>query len=61
MNDPLQPSPEWQARLDQMRAAARELSATLDEFVRQLVADGWTDEQARVIVTASVAHSLQSS
>jgi hypothetical protein len=56
-DDPMQPSAEQQAHLDQLRAAARELSNTLGEFVQQLMLDGWTDQQARAIVVASIAHS----
>lgn len=53
-DDPLEPSADYRARLDQMRAAAREMSAMLGEAVEQLVADGWTTEQARELVVLAV-------
>lgn len=50
MNDPMQPSEEWMARMDQMRAGAREFVEALRTIVDQLVEDGWSEEQAREIV-----------
>jgi len=52
--DPLEPSDEYRARMDQMKAAARELSAMLHPAVERLIADGWTDAQARELVVAAM-------
>ncbi len=57
MTDPLEPSAEWQARQDQARAAIRDLSGQLRTAVAELVADGWTEEQARVFVVAVLRHA----
>lgn len=54
MTDPFEPSDEWRARMDQMRAGAREFTETMRAFVEQLVADGWTEQQARELVIASI-------
>jgi hypothetical protein len=54
MTDPLQPSPEQRAREDQLRAAVREFAATLQTIVYELVGDGWTDQQARELIVASM-------
>jgi hypothetical protein len=54
MSDPLQPSPEQRAREDQLRAAVREFAATLQTIVYELVGDGWTDQQARELIVASM-------
>lgn len=52
MSDPLEPSPEYRARMDQMRAAAREVSAMLGGMVGELIEQGWTEQQARELVVA---------
>jgi hypothetical protein len=57
ISDPLEPSAEYRARMDQMRAAARDLSAMLDEMVGELIARGWTDPQARELVVAAIRGS----
>jgi hypothetical protein len=54
MSDPLQPSPEQRAREDQLRAAVRDFAATLQTIVYELVGDGWTDQQARELIVASM-------
>lgn len=57
MGDPLQPSDEWTARMDQMRAAARELADSLEAIVTELTAKGWTVEQARALTVAAITAS----
>lgn len=57
MTDPLENSPEWQAKLDQLRAASRELAEMLEVMVTDLRATGWTEDQARDIVAAAMRAS----
>jgi hypothetical protein len=52
--DPLQPSAEFRARMDQMTAAARELAETLQHAVDELTQQGWTDQQARALITHAI-------
>lgn len=56
----MQPSDEWTARMDQMRAAARELAGSLEAMVNELTANGWTVEQARAIIVAAITSGRSS-
>lgn len=60
VSDPLQPSDEWTARMDQMRAAARELADSFETMVAELVARGWTVEQGRAIIVAAITSGRSS-
>ena len=60
MSDPLEPSPDWQAQLDQLRAIGRDLAARLASMVEELKADGWSDEHARELVVAIMIKGARS-
>lgn len=58
--DPLDPSPEYLATMDQLTAATREFSARLRGMVTDLIEDGWTDQQARELVVAVIVKGSRS-
>jgi hypothetical protein len=54
MTDPLDTSPEYRARMDQLFAATRDFAGMLRGAVDELTRDGWTDEQARALVVHAI-------